>query len=65
MVYKFYCSCGHEVDINIPIERYDQEKNKQKCEKCGKTLKRKIEFAGSIGSTGGYDSIGGKAAWQS
>lgn len=64
MVYKFYCECGNEVDINIPIERYDQEKNNQKCEKCGLPLKRKIEFAGSISghgegwfgtSSGGWD----------
>lgn len=66
MQYSFYCDgCGNEESINIPIEKYNQEKNNQVCSKCGKPLKRKFEFSGSIGRTGGYDSVGGKASWQS
>ena len=65
MEYRFYCpECGNEQTIAIPMEEYDQKKNSNTCKKCGKILKRKIEFTGSIGSTGGYDSVGGTASWQ-
>lgn len=65
MQYNFYCeSCGKEESINIPINEYFEKRDQQKCSKCGKPLKRKFEFAGSIGATGGYDSVGGKASWQ-
>lgn len=64
MEYKFYCECGNEQTIAIPMDEYDEKKSKQVCCKCGKILKRKIEFSGSIGHTGGYDSIVGAASWQ-
>lgn len=65
MEYKFYCeSCGNEQNIAIPMDEYDEKKNSQTCKKCGKLLKRKIEFNGSIGHTGGYDSITGTVSWQ-
>ena len=52
------------MDINIPIEKYDSEKNNQVYPNCNKPLKRKIEFIGFIGATCGYDSVGGKVSWQ-
>ena len=65
MEYRFKCpTCGNEQTIAIPMDEYDQKKNCQVCIKCGKILKRKIEFSGSIGGTGGYDSVAGKASWQ-
>lgn len=66
MEYKFYCeACGNEQTIAIPMDEYTEKKDHQTCKKCGKILKRKIEFSGSIGGTGGYDSVAGKASWQS
>lgn len=53
MQYSFYCeSCGNEESINIPIEKYDLEKNNQVCPNCNKPLKRKIEFSGAISGHG-------------
>lgn len=65
MYYKFRCECGNVQDISIPMSEYDNEKDKQTCKKCGKIMKRIIEFEGGIGMTGGYDVTAGKAAWQS
>lgn len=66
MYYKFKCpKCGNVQDISIPMDEYDNEKNNQTCKKCGNLLERVIEFSGSIGGTGGYDSVAGKASWQS
>ena len=66
MYYKFRCpKCGNVQDISIAMDEYDEKKTKQTCKKCGQILKRIIEFEGSIGGTGGYDSVAGKASWQS
>lgn len=66
MEYMFRCpKCGNEQKIAIPMDEYDEKKNKQTCKKCGNLLERVIEFSGSIGGTGGYDSVAGKASWQS
>ena len=56
MEYKFYCeSCGNEQNIAIPMDEYDNKKNCQTCKKCGKLMKRKIEFTGfSSGSGDGW-----------
>ena len=43
---------------------YDKEKNNQMCSNCGSKLERVIEFEGSVGKTGGYDAVAGKASWQ-
>lgn len=65
MYYKFKCpECNNVQDISIPMDEYDNEKNKQQCCKCGAMLKRVIEFDGGIGMTGGYDVTAGKASWQ-
>ena len=65
MEYRFKCpNCGNEQKIAIPMDEYDNEKDKQTCKKCGNILERVIEFEGSIGGTGGYDSVAGKASWQ-
>ena len=64
MYYKFGCECGNIQDISIPMSEYDNEKDKQTCKKCGKIMKRIIEFDGGIGMTGGYDITAGKASWQ-
>lgn len=43
---------------------YDTEKTKQKCTNCNSKMERVIEFSGSVGVTGGYDAVVGKASWQ-
>lgn len=66
MIYLFKCpDCGSQRNIEIPISDYDEMKNRQQCSNCGSILKRVIEFEGSIGGTGGYDAIVGRADWQS
>ena len=66
MEYKFLCkTCGKYHYINIPMDKYDEEKNNQKCDADGSPLERVIEFDGYIGNTGGYDTVAGKAGWQS
>ena len=47
------------------MEEYTEKKDKQTCKACGNLLERVIEFSGSIGGTGGYDSVAGRAGWQS
>lgn len=64
MTYKFKCDCGTTAIVEIPISEYDREKNNQFCPKCGSKMSRKIEFEGSIGRIGAYDSISGTANWQ-
>lgn len=65
MFYKFKCEkCNTTVERQIPIDDYDKEKNNQKCNNCGNTLVRVIEFEGAFGNTGGYDSVAGRAGWQ-
>lgn len=66
MEYRWRCTkCNKECIKSIHIEDYDKEKNNQICPSCGSKLERVIEFSGSIGGTGGYDSVAGKASWQS
>lgn len=65
MEYRWRCSkCKKECIKAIPIEDYDKEKHNQICPSCGAKLERVIEFSGSIGSTGGYDSVTGTVSWQ-
>lgn len=66
MQYSFYCeSCGNEESINIPIEEYFEKRDQQKCSKCGKPLKRKFEFSGSISGHGEGWFGTGKGGWNS
>ena len=66
MVYKFEClKCGNIEEKTIPINEYDQQKGCQYCSKCKNKMTRVLEFTGSIGAIGGYDTIGGAAKWQS
>lgn len=64
MVYKFYCkACDMEQDLDIPIDKYMDLKEKQKCPFCKKKLERVIEWTGvATGSGQGWfgRSDGGK-----
>lgn len=64
MTYKFGCSvCNTEFDLDIPIEKYTDLKDKQKCPYCKNKLKRIIEWSGvATGSGSGWfgKSDGGK-----
>lgn len=65
MQYRFRCpECGQVRNIDIKMSDYDKEKNNQMCSNCGSKLERVIEFEGSVGKTGGYDAVAGKASWQ-
>lgn len=65
MLYRYKCiTCGKYHYKNIPMDKYDELKDKQICDDDGSPLERIIEFEGSIGGTGGYDSVAGKASWQ-
>lgn len=64
MNYKFYCkTCNMEHELDIPIEKYIDLKDKQKCPYCKKKLERIIEWTGvATGSGQGWfgKSDGGK-----
>lgn len=65
MKYLFNCqNCGQKRYIDIPMSEYDKEKSKQVCTNCNSKMERIIEFEGSVGTTGGYDAVAGRAAWQ-
>lgn len=70
MVYKWRCNaCLRDFDESVGITEYDNfKKNVHVCPLCGKETHytRVIEWEGSVGETGGYDSVvGKKAKWQS
>lgn len=64
MIYKFYCkTCNMEHELDIPIEKYMDLKDKQRCPYCRKKLERIIEWTGvATGSGQGWfgKSDGGK-----
>lgn len=65
MKYLFDCpNCGQKRYIDIPMSDYDKAKNRQVCTNCNSKMNRIIEFEGSVGTTGGYDAVVGKASWQ-
>ena len=66
MIYPYQCpNCNNYVEINCKAEDYDKLKiNPPKCE-CGDYLRRVFTPPSFLGSTGGYDSVAGKASWQS
>lgn len=64
MIYKFYCkACDMEHDLDIPIDKYMDLKDKQHCPFCKKKLERVFEWSGvATGSGDGWfgRSDGGK-----
>ena len=64
MIYKFYCkACNMEHELDIPIAKYMDLKDKQKCPYCKKKLERVLEWSGvATGSGDGWfgRSDGGK-----
>lgn len=65
MEYLFCCSkCGKRYYIEIPMERYDNDKNIQHCPRCDVLLERVLEWNGSATINGGYESVAGRANWQ-
>lgn len=63
--YAWRCSkCGKRIIRAIPIDDYDNEKDRQFHLEDGGKLERIIEFEGLVGATGGYDSVGGRGLWQ-
>lgn len=65
MNYTFVCPlCKRVYQKDIKMSEYDTAKNKQFCSDDNTKLERVIEFSGSVGVTGGYDAVAGKAAWQ-
>ena len=52
MKYLFKCEkCSKSTEIEIKVEDYDAEKEKQVC-KCGGKMRRVIEWVGSAQSSG-------------
>lgn len=65
MIYKFSCpKCNQGYEIEIPIDRYPEEKTKQYCINCNTVLQRVLEWSGSATINGGYESVAGRANWQ-
>lgn len=52
MTYKFSCDRHGTFWISIPINEYDDKKNKQICPKCGEKLMRVIEWTGTASGSG-------------
>lgn len=65
MIYKFYCkTCDTEHNLDIPIEKYTDLKDRQKCPFCRRKLERVIEWSGPATINGGYEAVAGRAKWQ-
>ena len=66
MYYCFRCDyCGQTRSIDIPMAKYDIEKNNQRCTKCNTKMERVIEWNGPATNVGGYSDVAGNASWQS
>lgn len=66
MIYDFQCDkCNTVLEIEIPISKYDELKNKQFCSKCGEKLTRKLSFEGAINLPVGAYGIDGGKGWNS
>ena len=66
MIYSFSCDkCGNIEERDIPMSKYDKEKNNQLCSKCSYLMQRIIEWEGGAYNLGGYSEVGGVAKWQS
>lgn len=65
MEYRFKCQkCKTEYLIEIPIDKYSEEKNKQRCIDCNTVLQRILEWNGPATINGGYEEVVGRANWQ-
>lgn len=65
MIYTFYCkTCDMEHELDIPIEKYTDLKDRQKCSFCRRKLERVIEWSGPATINGGYEAVAGRAKWQ-
>ena len=65
MEYTFHCSkCNKDLEIELPMDKYTELKNSQRCPVCNSQLERKIEWTGSASINGGYEAVAGKGAWQ-
>lgn len=64
MEYKFRCKCGKEMQVEIPMRNYFEEKNKVFCPDCGQKMERVLEWEGPAENLGGYSDVAGKAGWQ-
>lgn len=65
MEYLFCCDkCKKRYSIEIPMERYNTDKNIQRCPRCGTLLERVLEWNGSATINGGYEAVAGRAKWQ-
>lgn len=64
MTYSFRCTkCKTVQDVDIPINDYDTQKDKQLCPECKEKMERVIEWNGiATGNGGGWfgKSDGGK-----
>ena len=66
MKYRFRCDkCIKVFEVDIPMNEYNQEKDKQFCSECNSKLERIIEWNGPACNLGGYSEVGGVANWQS
>lgn len=69
MNYVFRCDkCNNETELDMKISEYEKMKeslNFPKCPDCGEDMNRVFTPPSFLGSTGGYDSVVGKASWQS
>lgn len=53
MIYKFSCKkCGHIEELDIPIDKYSELKDKQFCVLCRSPLQRVIEWEGIAEGSG-------------
>lgn len=64
MKYTFVCQCGREAEVDIPMDRYETEKDNTYCLECGRKMSRKIEWSGLASNIGGYSDVAGAASWQ-
>lgn len=67
MNYTFRCNrCLRLQTRAIPVDRYDEEKDKQICSYCtvNTKMERVIEWNGPANNLGGYSDVGGRAQWQ-
>ena len=65
MKYTFRCKeCGHTEELDIPMDKYSELKDKQFCVVCRGKAERVIEWEGSADINGGYEAVAGRAKWQ-
>ena len=66
MIYQFSCKqCSKEIEVDIPMNEYSYQKDKQFCPDCNSKLERVIEWNGMAYRVGGYSEEAGAAKWQS